>query len=134
MRRRTLIASAALMITVAISSCTAQTNQTEVKNTMSDENTFVLINPFIVPEEKLNETIIMWEQARDYLQTQPGYISTALHQSLGPDATFRLINVAEWESAEAFQTASKKMAAEANLPKIEGVVPNPALFTVIRRD
>ena len=134
MRRRNLIASAALMISLAISACTAQPNQNEVKNTMSDENIIVLINPFIVPEDKLNETIIMWEQARDYLQTQPGYISTALHQSLGPDATFRLINVAKWESAEAFQTASKKMTAEASLPKIEGVVPSPSLFTVIRRD
>ena len=101
---------------------------------MSDDDAIVLINPFVVPADKLGETIIMWEQARDYLQTQPGYISTALHQSLAPDATFQLINVAKWESAEAFQTASKKMATEANLPRIEGVVADPALFTVIRRD
>ena len=134
MLRRNIIASAALMVSMAISACTAQSNQSEVKNHMSENDAIVLINPFVVPEDKLDETIIMWEQARDYLQTQPGYISTALHQSLGPDATFRLINVAKWESADAFKTASKKMAAEANLPKIEDVVPNPALFTVIRRD
>lgn len=101
---------------------------------MSEDAAIVLINPFVVPADKLDETITMWEQARDYLQTQPGYISTALHQSLAPDATFRLINVAKWESAEAFQTASKKMAAEADLPRIEGVIADPSLFTVIRRD
>lgn len=134
MIRRTLIASAVLMVSMAFSACTAQPKQNEVKNPMSENNAIILINPFVVPEDKLGETIAMWEQARDYLQTQPGYISTTLHQSLGPDATFRLINVAKWESADAFKTASKKMAAEADLPKIEDVVPNPALFTVIRRD
>ena len=102
---------------------------------MSEDAAIVLINPFVVPADKLDETITMWEQARDYLQTQPGYISTALHQSLAPDATFRLINVAKWESAEAFQTAkAEKMAAEADLPRIEGVIADPSLFTVIRRD
>ncbi len=93
-----------------------------------------LINMFTVPEDKLEETITMWEQARDYLQGQPGYISTALHQSLQPDATYRLVNVAQWESAEAFMAANAKMRAEANLPEIENVVPNPALYEVIRRD
>ena len=73
-------------------------------------------------------------QARDYLQGQPGYVSTALHQSLQPDAKYRLINVAQWESAEAFMAANEKMRAEADLPAIEGVVPGPALYEVIRRD
>ena len=133
MRRRSLLAAAALMLSTSISACISHPQNHGAKN-MSEENAIVLINPFVVPADKLDETITMWEQARDYLQTQPGYISTALHQSLVPDATFRLINVAKWESAEAFQTASKKMAAEADLPRIEGVVADPSLFTVIRRD
>lgn len=134
MRRRTILTATALMVSLSFAACTKSTNQYEEQSKMSEQSATVLINPFVVPENKLDETIIMWEQARDYLQTQPGYISTELHQSLGPDATFRLINVAKWESPEAFMTASKKMAAEADLPKIEGVVANPSLFTVIRRD
>ena len=133
MRRRSLLAAAALMLSASITACISHPHNHGAKN-MSEENAIVLINPFVVPADKLDETITMWEQARDYLQTQPGYISTALHQSLAPDATFRLINVAKWESAEAFQTASKKMAAEADLPRIEGVVADPSLFSVIRRD
>ena len=133
MRRRSLLAAAALMLSASITACVSHPHNYGAKN-MSEENAIVLINPFVVPADKLDETITMWEQARDYLQTQPGYISTALHQSLAPDATFRLINVAKWESAEAFQTASKKMAAEADLPRIEGVVADPSLFSVIRRD
>lgn len=94
----------------------------------------VLINPFVVPADKLAETIAMWEQARDFLQQEPGYISTALHQSLASDAQYRLINVAQWESAEAYMAATKKMRAEADLPQIEGVRSSPGLYTVVRRD
>ena len=96
------------------------------------EDAITLINPFEVPEGKMEETVKMWEQARDFLKVQPGYISTALHQATSPNARFPLINVAKWASAEAFMTATKKMQAEAGLPKITGVVANPALFRVIR--
>ena len=101
---------------------------------IASDNEITLINPFEVPANKLDETILFWEQARDFLQTQPGYISTSLHQSITDDARFRLINIAKWESAEAFIAASKKMQAEAGLPKIEGLVPSPGLYKVIRED
>lgn len=91
-----------------------------------------LINPFEVPADKLDEAILMWEEARDFLKQQPGYISAALHQSVAPDARFRLVNIAKWESADAFRAATQKMQAEANLPRIEGVSGGPALYTVIR--
>ena len=133
MRRRTLLTATALMVSLAISACATQPNSYEAKAKMSKQSTIVLINPFVVPADKLDETITMWELARDYLQTQPGYISTALHQSLAPDATYRLINVAEWESADAFKAATAKMNAEADLPKVEGVVAGPDLYSVIRR-
>jgi heme-degrading monooxygenase HmoA len=98
-----------------------------------EDDVVTLINPFIVPQEKLEETIIMWEQARDFLQQQTGYISTSLHQSIEPDSRYRLINVAKWKSIEAFKAASTKMRAEANLPRIEGVQGEPALYNLIRQ-
>ncbi len=103
-----------------------------VSNSFASEKVITLINPFEVPENMLEESIAFWEQARDFLQTQPGYISTDLHQSIIGDARFVLINVAKWESAEAFMAAAKKMQAEANLPKVEGLMQNPALYKVIR--
>ncbi len=93
-----------------------------------------LINPFEVPANKLDETIAFWEKARNFLQTQPGYISTSLHQSIADDARFQLINIAKWQSAEAFVAASRKMQAEAGLPRVEGLIPSPGLYTVIRED
>jgi heme oxygenase (mycobilin-producing) len=92
----------------------------------------ILINAFTVPAEALNETISMWETARDFLKKQPGYISTKLHQSLSPDAKYLLMNVAEWKDAEKYMAATSLMRKEAILPRIKGVVPGPQLYTVIR--
>jgi len=100
---------------------------------LANENV-VLINSFKVPEHQLGEAIKMWEKARDYLQQQPGYISTELHQSLSSDAQYRLINVAQWRTVEEYTKATQSMRANAGLPRIEGVKPSPALYHVIRRD
>ncbi len=101
--------------------------------TSNDGTPVVLINPFTVPSDKLEEAIVLWEQGRDFLREQPGYISTALHQSLQPDAQYRLINVAKWESMEAFNAANAKMRSAGVLSPVEGVTNSPALYTVIRR-
>ncbi|MEM7072811.1 MAG: antibiotic biosynthesis monooxygenase family protein [Pseudomonadota bacterium] len=103
-------------------------------HSVAEQEAVILINPFEVPAGKLDATLAMWEKARDFLQTQPGYIATELHQSLAPDARFRLINVAKWESHAAFMAAISKMRTQANLPRIEGVIANPALYSVVRRD
>jgi len=95
-------------------------------------DTVVLINTFTVPAEAIDDAIAMWEMGRDFLMTQHGYISTKLHRSLSVDARYLLINVAEWESAEAFEAATTLMRQEAILPRIEGVIPGPQLYTVIR--
>ena len=93
-----------------------------------------LINVFEVPEGALEETIEMWRKSRDFLQTQPGYVSTALHQSIGTGAKYALVNVAIWESAKAFQAASAAMRATLPPPGIEGLSFTPGLYKVIERD
>lgn len=92
----------------------------------------VLINPFTVPEGRVEEAIVLWEAGRDFLAKQPGYLSTKLHQSLSPDAPYQLINVAEWESIETFKAATTKMRALPDLPIVEGVSSAPQLYEVIR--
>ncbi len=68
-------------------------------------NHVTLINSFEVPEGKEEDFVQRWNQAADYLRQQEGFISTRLHQSLDPQAAFRFVNVAVWESAEHFQRA-----------------------------
>lgn len=64
-----------------------------------------VINPFEVPQGREDETLSMWEAFAEYFRKQPGYVSTKLHKAMDPNAKFHFVNIAEWESAEAFQAA-----------------------------
>ena len=91
-----------------------------------------LINVFEVSPGQEEAAVRYWERAREFFAQQPGYRSTRLHQALSPQARFLLINVAEWESAEAFQQAARAMEAAKIGPPPEGVKGTPALYRVIR--
>lgn len=73
----------------------------------------VLINAFEVPPGEEEQFLAGWERARSLLSEQPGYLETTLHRSLSPDADFRFVNVARWQTAEAFQAATSKLDASA---------------------
>ena len=60
----------------------------------------VLINVFEVPEGRDDEFLAGWEEGKRFMERQPGCVSTALHRSLDPQARFRYINLAVWESAD----------------------------------
>jgi heme oxygenase (mycobilin-producing) len=91
----------------------------------------VLINLFEVPAEADEGFVAAWERARDFLQGQEGYRSTALHRSLGPDATFRFVNVAEWASPAAFQAAT----GQPRFPGRDMPFPaHPGLYRVVAED
>ncbi len=93
-----------------------------------------LINVFAIPAGKEAESLAFWEAAAKFLETQPGYISTALHKSILPDAKFGLINVARWASADAFKKASAKMRVTSGIKPVKGLSFNASLYTVIRSD
>jgi heme oxygenase (mycobilin-producing) len=91
----------------------------------------VLINAFEVPDGKDEAFLEGWERARTFLATQQGYLSTRLHRSLSPSADFRFINVAVWQSAQAFQAATSR-------PEFaNAAIPFPfhaSLYEVVRED
>jgi heme-degrading monooxygenase HmoA len=91
----------------------------------------VLINLFEVPADAEEGFIAAWERARDFLAAQDGYRSTQLHQSLGPDAEFRFINVAEWASPSAFQAA----VGQPDFPGRDMPFPaHPGLYELVTED
>ncbi|TCW19268.1 antibiotic biosynthesis monooxygenase family protein [Vibrio crassostreae] len=92
----------------------------------------VLINTFSVEPAHEAATLAYWESTRDVLEQQPGYLSTKLHRSLSSDATYRFINVAEWESKKQFHDAIQAMRKELPPLKIEGVSADPNLYEIVR--
>jgi heme oxygenase (mycobilin-producing) len=93
--------------------------------------TVTLINPFVVPEGTGDEDFLRgWQRAADYMQEQPGFVSSRLHRALAPDARFRFINIAEWESPSDFQAAvSSEQFRE--IAKGAGA-GSPALYEVVQ--
>jgi heme oxygenase (mycobilin-producing) len=91
----------------------------------------VLINAFEVPEGDDEAFLQGWERAQQFLSTQEGYLSTRLHRRLSPTADFRFVNVALWESEQAFRDATSQPEFR-NTP-----VPFPfhaSLYEVVRED
>ncbi|MBR0681756.1 antibiotic biosynthesis monooxygenase [Roseomonas eburnea] len=92
----------------------------------------MLINVLEVPAGGLEEAIRSWEAARDLLARQPGHVSTRLHQAMAPGARFQFVNVALWESPEAFAEAMRRMQADLRTPPPAGPAFFPALYRVVR--
>jgi heme oxygenase (mycobilin-producing) len=94
-------------------------------------NPVVLINAFEVPDGNDEAFLDGWERARAFLATQQGYLSTRLHRSLSPSADFRFVNVAVWQSAQAFQAAtSRPEFTNATMP----FTFHASLYEVVRED
>jgi heme-degrading monooxygenase HmoA len=66
----------------------------------------VLINAFELPGNANDQDFLAgWDRAVEYLQNQPGFVNTRLHRAVTPDARFRFVNVAEWNSPQDFAAA-----------------------------
>ncbi len=63
------------------------------------------INCFEVPLGRDEEFLAMWREVNAYMRHRDGYIGHRLHRSLSPDARFRFVNVAEWDSADHWAAA-----------------------------
>jgi heme-degrading monooxygenase HmoA len=92
----------------------------------------VLINSFEVPTTDAESFVTAWEKVRDYLQTQPGYLDTALHQSLTPDAEFQFVNVARWRTADDFAAATRSPGFRVAAAGLTGYRSHPALYRPAR--
>ncbi len=92
----------------------------------------ILINSFEVPATGAEQFIAAWEKTRDYLQSQPGYIDTALHQALNPAEDFQFVNVAHWRSAEEFRSATQSPGFREAAAGLAGYRPHASLYRVVR--
>ena len=97
----------------------------------ADSPGVVLINPFEVKPGREAECLAMWNKAAEFLRTQPGLRSFNLHESFKPEAKFRYVNVAVWDSQQAFQAAVSNPAFRALAASTDACVGNPDLYRAI---
>ena len=87
----------------------------------------ILVNTFRVAPEDADRLVEAWSVDAAYLKAKPGFISTQLHRGIGGSTTF--LNVAVWESVEAFRGAfsdPKFQETFASYP--DSTVASPHLF------
>jgi heme-degrading monooxygenase HmoA len=69
------------------------------------EGPVTLINSFVVDPRRDEAFEALWTQTSVYFRAQPGFVGLRLHRGVSPDATYRYVNVAVWESAAQFAAA-----------------------------
>src|SRR6266849_5582082 len=105
----------------------------EQKERTQAMQTAILINPFEVPAGEEEQFLKAWNEAAELLRHAPGFLSTRLHESLDPQAKFRFVNVAQWESPQHFQAAMRTEAFEQISRKMP-FTASPALYRVIAEE
>lgn len=109
------------------------TRPDEFPNAQRSSGPVIFVNVFEIDAEQLDLFLAQWRERAEFMSRQPGFRSFRLHRALSPEARFQLINVAEWDSADAlsaatrqpyFQQSMRRSAAELS------VVAHPGLYDV----
>jgi heme-degrading monooxygenase HmoA len=97
----------------------------------------LLINPFVVFDGREDAFLALFDQTLAIFRTHPGFISTRLAKALaqqppGERAGFTHVNIAEWDSADAYAEALRDPAIKRFGPRYAEVCTfQPALYSVI---
>ncbi|TGA89719.1 antibiotic biosynthesis monooxygenase [Streptomyces sp. MZ04] len=94
------------------------------------------INIFEIAAEDIDAFAEKWEQRAAIMSKKPGFIDTKLHRARASDGRFQLVNVAHWESQEAWEAATAdpgfaSRADAARESKETPATPNPGLYDVV---
>jgi heme-degrading monooxygenase HmoA len=91
-----------------------------------------LVNCFEVPPGREGEFFALWQQVNSYMRAKRGYIAHKLYRSLAPDARYRFVNVAQWESEEHFSAAHDDgFRTMVSRPEWAAFRSSPALYEVV---
>jgi heme-degrading monooxygenase HmoA len=91
-----------------------------------------LINSFVVPAGRDDAFMALWNEASGYFRAQPGFVSLRFHRAVSPDADYRYVNVACWESQADFAAAhnSEEFRRLVTQDAWQEFASNPALYEV----
>lgn len=95
-----------------------------------DVGPVTLINTFTVAPDEVDQLMQAWAADAATMKRQPGFISAQLHRGIGASSV--LVNVAVWESVDAFRRAFGHPEFQAALGAYPpSTVVSPHLFTKV---
>jgi heme-degrading monooxygenase HmoA len=91
-----------------------------------------LVNLFTVPAGEEDAFAARFAATVEACKGIPGFVKTELHRNAGVgDPAFAFVNIAVWESAEAWRAALPAIIQASG--GLGGVVPRPALYESVLR-
>jgi quinol monooxygenase YgiN len=91
-----------------------------------------LVNFFTVPEAEADNFLARFKGIAERMRDTPGFEGTDLHRYAGVgDPTYAFVNIAKWESAEAWRAALPQIMSGGGLGS--GVIPKAALYESVFR-
>jgi heme-degrading monooxygenase HmoA len=99
-----------------------------------DTGPIMLINVFEISPDDVEHFLLQWRERAQFLGRQPGFRSLRLHRALNPDSRFQLVNVADWDSAQALDAATAQDYFKQSTLRCMhdfAVAANPALYRVV---
>jgi heme oxygenase (mycobilin-producing) len=102
----------------------------------TSDHPFIFINPIEIPPDQVDRFLDGWRDRADFMRHQVGFRDYRLVRALTADSRFQLINVARWDSQEAFAAATADVDFREQLqalmadPDIDAT-GNPALYQVV---
>jgi deazaflavin-dependent oxidoreductase (nitroreductase family) len=98
-----------------------------------DTGPITLVNVIEIEPEKLESFLAGWRERAALMSKQPGFRSFRLHRALSPESRFQLVNVAEWDSADALHAATAQQQFQASVRRAvdeTGVTAHPGIYRV----
>lgn len=95
------------------------------------EKGVTFINVIELPADKVDAFIVQWRERAMLTADTPGFRDFKLHRAQLSDSRFQLINVAHWDSVEAYEKAIAGPAFVEAMRHVPGFVnASPALYDV----
>lgn len=94
------------------------------------------INVFEVPVEQIDAFIARWRERAKIMSTAPGFRDSRLHSALSSRTRFEVVNVAHWDSRQAWEAAAANPEFQARLRALADdaevqIFANPALYQIV---
>ncbi|MFF8281624.1 antibiotic biosynthesis monooxygenase family protein [Streptomyces albus] len=101
----------------------------------ADGSPVTFINVFEIDAGHVDAFVAQWEKHAALMRDKPGFIDSRLHRARSSQTRYQLVNVAHWESQEAWEaaTADQEFQDRTRAARDDASTPitaSPALYDV----
>ena len=100
----------------------------------ADPGLVTFINVFELDPDLVDDFIVGWRHRGEIMRKQPGFRSFHLYRAQSSDSSYQLVNVAEWDNAEALRAAAQNEEFQASIRETAArfhAVAHPGVYLTV---